>query len=104
MKKLYIDKSDLAEGTTVYIDGTEIIYTGVTMCIMPVDEKDADYQGFADEYDIRFIFDDNIPKVDFYTVPHVDIFATDSHGGFIGTIGQTTDLQSDAQIWKMWRI
>ena len=36
--------------------------------------------------------------MDFFTVPLVDIFATDSNGGFLGTVGETTDFQSEAQI------
>ena len=46
----------------------------------------------------NFIFDDNIPKVSFYTVPQVDVFATDREGGLIGTVGSMTDLQSDLPI------
>jgi len=40
----------------------------------------------------------NIPAIDFYTIPRVDIFATDSAGGYIGTIEKMTDLESDAAI------
>ena len=53
---------------------------------------------YADEYDIHFIFNDNIPKISFYTIPQVDIFATDSEDGLIGTVGSFTDLQSDLPI------
>lgn len=42
--------------------------------------------------------EDATPSVDFYTVPQVDIIATDSVGGFIGSIGQTFDIESDAPI------
>lgn len=41
---------------------------------------------------------DNVPKVDFYTVPMVDIFAVDSAGGYIGSVGQPTDLEADIPI------
>ena len=37
-------------------------------------------------------------KLSFYTVPQVDVFATDSEGGLIGTVGSFTDLQSDLPI------
>ena len=49
-------------------------------------------------YDIHFIFYDDTIKLSFYTVPQVDVFATDSEGGLIGTVGSFTDLQSDLPI------
>lgn len=44
--------------------------------------KDDTYTMLADLYDIRFIFESNIPIVNFYTVPRIDIFATDSNNGY----------------------
>lgn len=41
---------------------------------------------------MRFIFDDDIPQIDFYTV----LFAKDSFGGLFGTVGQTTDIHDTA--------
>jgi hypothetical protein len=55
-------------------------------------EKNGEYKKFANEYDIDFIFDDNIPKVDFYTIPMVDIFAADNFGGYICSLGHPTDI------------
>lgn len=55
-------------------------------------------QKFAEEYDIHFVFEDNVPKIDFYTVPMVEIFAVDSDGGYIVSVGQSTDLQEDIPI------
>ena len=42
--------------------------------------------------------DSDVPNIDFYTVPMVDIFAADSAGGYIGSVGQATDLQRDIPI------
>ena len=61
-------------------------------------KKNENYQQYADEYDIHFIFDDNIPKLSFYTVPQVDVFATDSEGGLIVLVGSITDLESNSPI------
>lgn len=44
------------------------------------------------------MFEDNVPKIDFYTVPMVEIFAVDSDGGYIVSVGQSTDLQEDIPI------
>lgn len=71
---------------------------GATVNAMSVKHKNNEYQKFAEEYDIHFIFVDNVPKVDFYTVPMVDIFAVDSAGGYIGSVGQPTDLEADIPI------
>lgn len=101
MERFYLDKSEIIEAdgpASIYIAGAEIIDAGVTINSMPVEYKDDEYQSYADNYDIHFIFDDDIPRVDFFTVPLVDIFATDSNGGFLGTIGCMTDFQSDAPI------
>lgn len=65
---------------------------------MSVGDRNEEYQRYANDYDIQFIFDDYIPHLEFYTVPQVDIMAKDSRGGFIGTIGQSCDLESNAPI------
>ena len=96
MKKLYLDRTEVHDG--VFVKDAEIIPAGTTIYFMSVKDKNAEYERYADEYDIHFIFENNIPLIDFYTIPQVDIMATDSQGGFIGTIGQTTDLHGDAPI------
>ena len=98
MKKLYFDETEAHECMSLFIKDVEIIHAGTTVYSMPAAHKNSEYRKFADEYDIHFIFDDDIPHINFYTIPQVDIMATDSQGGFIGTIGQMTDLESDAQI------
>lgn len=99
-EKIYLDAIELAEREifSVIIDEDyEVILAGTTINSMEVVFK-KDYQNYADYYDVHFIFDDAIPKVKFYTVPRVDIVATDSLGGFIGSIGQTFDIDSDVPI------
>jgi len=97
---------------TVYLDRTTdpqlililsekdytLLNAGTTIYSMPVREKNDEYRCYAEEYDIHFIFDDNVPAIPFYTVPQVDIFAIDGSGGYIGTVGEVTDLGSDSPI------
>ena len=100
MNKLYLDvsKRENYPAISIGIKDTEVITSGSTVYHMDSNDKNETYQQYADEYDIHFIFDDNIPKVSFYTVPQVDVFATDREGGLIGTVGSMTDLQSDLPI------
>lgn len=73
-----------------------IILAGTSIYSMPVTDKNEQYDFMANTYDIHFIFDDNIPDISFFTVPHVEIVATDGEGGFFGTIGEWTDLTNKA--------
>ena len=97
MKKVYIDQTSNT-CTAVFVRDAQVISAGATIYSMPVKDKNSEYQRYAEEYDIHFIFDDHVPQLDFYTIPQVDIFATDSAGGYIGSLGQSTDLSSDAPI------
>ena len=100
MNKLYLDvsKRENYPAISIGIKDTEVITSGSTVYHMDSNDKNETYQQYADEYDIHFIFDDSIPKVSFYTVPQVDVFATDREGGLIGTVGSMTDLQSNLPI------
>lgn len=69
----------------------EIILSGTTIYSMPIKYKN-EYTDLESRKKIHFIFDDFIPQIDFYTVPLIDIFAKDNHGGFFGTLGTTIDL------------
>ena len=100
MSKLYLDISEL-EGAAISfvgIEATEIILTGTIISSMSTMEKNDEYQRYADDYDIQFIFDDCVPSLEFYTVPLVDIVAKDSDGGLIGSLGQRFDLEGDSPI------
>ncbi|SCI81589.1 Uncharacterised protein [uncultured Clostridium sp.] len=98
MNKVYLDMTKRTNCLAICIEDTEIIKSGTTVYHMDSNDKNETYQQYADEYDIHFIFDDNIPNLSFYTVPQVDVFATDSEGGLIGSVGSMTDLQSDLPI------
>ncbi|MDQ0158005.1 hypothetical protein [Robertmurraya andreesenii] len=98
MRKVYLDRTELTGAINVFLKDTEIILAGTTIFSMSIYDRNEEYQKYANNYDIQFIFDDYIPRLEFYTVPHVDIMAKDSKGGFIGTVGQQCDLESDAPI------
>ncbi len=98
MRKIYLDETELNFCTAVFVSDAEVIRAGVVVYSMPVSEKNVEYKRFAEDYDMRFIFDDNPPVVDFYTIPLINIFATDSKGGYIASLGQMLDFESDATI------
>lgn len=98
ISKVYLDTTQSNICIGVFANGAEVVLAGTTVNIMPVTQKNSEYQRFAEEYDIHFIFDDNIPEIDFYAVPMVEVFAVDSLGGYIGSLGQPTDLQENIPI------
>lgn len=93
MKKLYIDATQLNAGIGIIANDAEVIYTGATVYSVPVGNKSdrAKYAEFANEYDLKFILDDDTLEIDFYTVPKIDIFATDSRGGLFAAVGCVDD-------------
>ena len=98
MKKVYLDKSRENECISVFLKDVEVVLAGTKVNVMSVKHKNEEYQKFAEVYDVHFIFEDNVPEIDFYTIPMVDIFAVDSAGGYIGSLGQVTDLEADVPI------
>lgn len=98
MRKLYIDATQRNMCYAVFIKDAEVVLAGTPVYAMPVKDKNEGYQHFANSYDIYFIFEDDVPQINFYTVPMVEIFAADSAGGYIGSVGQPTDLQENIPI------
>jgi len=98
MRKVYFDAAQANMCVSVFVSSAEAVPAGTTVYAMPVKHKNKEYQRFAEEYDIRFIFEDEVPKTDFYTIPLAEIFAVDSGGGYICSVGQKTDFESDAPI------
>lgn len=98
MRKVYLDTTQTDMCISVYVNDAEVVLAGASVNTMSVKHKNSEYQKFAEKYDVHFIFADDVPKVDFYTVPMVDIFAVDSAGGYVGSVGQFTDLEADIPI------
>ena len=97
MRKVYLDCT-AGEAVSVYIRDAEVILAGTTIYSMSLRCRDAEYERWEQEYGISFIFDDMQVKVPFYAAPRVDIFAVDNQGGYLGTVGQTTDMEGDAPV------
>lgn len=82
-------------------NGETIVFTGVSINSMPLSVKSKEgelYADFARKYGIHFIFDDEIPEIDFYSVPRLDIAATDDAGGFIASVGEPFSLSGSARL------
>lgn len=97
MRKVYVDRTEL-NGGAIFANSkdTEFILAGTSIYSMGVYHKNEEYQKYADDYDIHFIFDDDIPHLRFFAVPYVEVIAKDSQGGFIATVGQQCDVKRDA--------
>ena len=91
MEKLYLDRTEIPDNMAIIVQKAEIIETGTTVYAMSKREDNELYRKFAEEYDIHFIFEGSVPTVDFYAVPRMDIFATDSTGGYFVTVGHSFD-------------
>lgn len=98
MRKLYQDRTAFSGGIVVNLEDTEIISAGTTIHSMGVHNRNEEYQTYANDYDIQFIFDDDIPHLEFFTVPHVEIMAKDSKGGFVGLVYQQGVSENNAPI------
>lgn len=88
MKKVYFDAAAEQDCIGIIRSDAEIVPSGTTVHAMSVRDKNAEYQRYADAYDIHFIFDDDVPAVGFFTVPYIRIFAYDSRGGYLGFLWQ----------------
>ena len=98
MRKVYLDTTQSNMYISVFVNDAEVVLAGTPVNAMSVEYKNSECLRFAEEYDIQFIFADNVPKVDFYSVPIVDVFAMDSVGGYLGSTGQHTDFEQDIPI------
>ena len=98
MKKIYYNTTQSSKCFGIIMEDAEIVLAGTPIYSMPIELKNEEYEEFAKEYDIHFIFEDNLPNIDFYTVPMVEVFANDSLGGYIGSLGKPTNLQDDIPV------
>ena len=82
-------------------NGETIVFTGVSVNSMPLAVKREEgeaYDDFAQKYGIHFIFDDCIPEIDFYTVPKIEVAATDGDDGFIASVGEPFSLRDSVPL------
>lgn len=101
MNKRYVIDT-IPNSTTVAIyrvpKGAEIISGGTMVEPMSIQYKTTEYEKYREQYGIAFIFEDNIPVIDFYTVPLINVFATDSFGGFFGRLETSTEISCEEPI------
>ena len=98
----YLDMTQ-AEGCFGLIpeNGEIIVLTGVSVYSMPLSVKRDEgevYDDFGRKYGIHFIFDDCVPEIDFYTVPKIEVGATDNDGGFIASVGEPFSLHNSVPL------
>jgi len=98
MKKVYLDTTKFNNCPGVLVKEADVVWAGASVNAMSINLKNNEYDRFAREYDIHFVFKDNIPLIDFYTVPMVEIFAVDSLGGYFVSVGGSTDFQKKIPI------
>ena len=98
MKKRYLDLTNQADCISFFVKDTQIIPAGTTLSSMPVRHKNAEYDRYARDYDIHFLFEDHLPQPGFYAVPRLDIFAHDGSCGYLCSLETVVDFQSDAKI------
>lgn len=66
MERVYVDMSQVDGACVgVFVSGKEVVPVGTTAYSTPVEDRDEEYQRYADEYDIHFIFDDKTVNIDF---------------------------------------
>jgi hypothetical protein len=98
MRKVYLDRTELTGAINVNLKDTEVIPAGTTIYPMSVHHKNEEYQKYASDYDIQFIFNDDIPHLEFFTVPYVDIMAKDMIVKVVLSELLVNNLERDAPI------
>lgn len=94
----YLDMTDPENAcTSIFAKDIKPIPAGTTVYAMSVSDKNPEYDQLAENYDIHFIFEDDVPEISFYAVPRIDVFAT-ADCGYLATYGETTALESNAKI------
>jgi hypothetical protein len=71
----------------------EIVQAGTTVYAMSVKDRNKEYLMLEEQIGLFFVFGDNIPLIDFFTVPRIDIFAIDNQGGYWGTVGTISGIE-----------
>jgi len=102
MRTVYYDMNDITAGAVgVFLRDAKVMPAGVTVSSEPVAAKqDANlmqaYEQFA-EKDVHFFFRDDMPEIDFYAVPRLDVFARTT-AGLLATSGESSDVEGEAPI------
>ena len=97
MKTVYFDQTDADGPTAVFSTTARVVPAGTGIHPMPVKYRDETYLRLEEKLDIRFLFQDTVPKVNLYAVPHLEIVAFDRFGGFLGTLDDGKLLYIDGE-------
>ncbi len=82
MKKLYIHHSDNGDGPIgIFARDAEVIYTGTEINVAPAKMRNAPIIQEGAANGIHFFFDEEDISLGMYTVPFLEAFARDNHGG-----------------------
>lgn len=101
MEAVYYDSDEFEKefpATSFIWLNAKPVPAGISIFSMPDIAKTQKWKAFADMYDIHFIFDNDIPDVNFYAVPQFHIMARDSKGGLIGIVGGKDSLNTHLPI------
>ena len=101
METVYYDIDEFEKEfptTSIVLKNVKPIPAGTSIFSMPDVAKTQKWKSFADMYDIHFIYDNDMPDVNFYAVPQFHIMAMDSNGGLIGIVGGKDSLNTHLPI------
>lgn len=98
MRTVYYDMNDIGVGAVgVFLRDAKVMPAGVTVTAAPVRERgEAAYAEYAQK-DVHFIFSDDVPAIDFYPLPRLDVFARTADG-LLATLGESSDVDGEAPI------
>ena len=102
MRTVYYDMNDITTGAVgVFMSDAKVLLAGVTVSAEPAAARqDANvmcaYAQFA-EKDVHFFFRDDLPEIDFYAAPRLDVFARTTDG-LLATLGESSDAEGEAPI------
>ena len=97
MKTVYFDQTSADGPAAVFSSTARVVPAGTGIHPMPVKYRNETYRHLEEKLDICFLFQDTVPEVRFYAVPHLEIVAYDRHGGFLGTLDDGKFLYIDGE-------
>lgn len=82
MKKVYLNIETMQNGTYTAEDGCEVIRVGKDFALSVMTCEENGFLSLQRKRGIYLIFEGNVPRVEFFPVPKLTLFARDMDGGF----------------------
>ena len=82
MKKVYLNIEMMQKDTYTAEEGCEVIRAGKDFALSVMTCEENGFLSLQRKRGIYLIFEGNVPKVDFFPVPKLTLFARDMDGGF----------------------